>query len=94
MKVIVYADFSCVYCYLATKTGVRDRPGCAPAARRRGVTERQVALAWLLTRSPQVLPIPGSGDPDHVEQNIAAASIDLGPDEIKAITRAVQPPAG
>jgi aryl-alcohol dehydrogenase-like predicted oxidoreductase len=58
------------------------------------VSERQVALAWLLTRSQQVLPIPGSGDPDHVEQNVAAASIDLGPEEIRAITRAVQPPAG
>jgi pyridoxine 4-dehydrogenase len=69
-------------------------PAVLAAARRHRVSERQVALAWLLTRSPQVLPIPGSGDPDHVEQNIAAASIDLGPEEIKAITRAVQPPAG
>jgi aryl-alcohol dehydrogenase-like predicted oxidoreductase len=58
------------------------------AARRRGVTERQVALAWLLTRSPQVLPIPGSGDPDHAEQNIAAASIELTAKEIRAITLA------
>ena len=63
-------------------------PAVLAAARRRGVTERQVALAWLLARSPQILPIPGSGSPEHVEQNIAAASIDLGPDEIKAITRA------
>jgi aryl-alcohol dehydrogenase-like predicted oxidoreductase len=68
-------------------------PAVLAAARRHRVSERQVALAWLLTRSPQVLPIPGSGDPDHVEQNVAAASIDLGPEEIKAITRAVQPPA-
>ena len=59
------------------------------AARRRGVTERQVALAWLLTRSPQVLPIPGSGDPEHVEQNVAAASIELTAEEIRAITLAV-----
>ena len=69
-------------------------PAVLAAARRHGVSERQVALAWLLARSPQVLPIPGSGDPDHVEQNIAAASIDLGPEEIRAITRAVRPPAG
>jgi pyridoxine 4-dehydrogenase len=58
------------------------------AARRRGVTERQVALALLLTRSPQVLPIPGFGDPDHAEQNIAAASIELTAKEIRAITLA------
>ena len=53
-----------------------------------------VGIMLLLTRSQQVLPIPGSGDPDHVEQNVAAASIDLGPEEIRAITRAVRLPAG
>ena len=65
-------------------------PAILSAARRHGVSERQVALAWLLARSPQMLPIPGSGSPEHVEQNIAAASIDLGPDEIKAITSATR----
>jgi pyridoxine 4-dehydrogenase len=59
------------------------------AARRHRVSPRQVALAWLLARSPQILPIPGSGSPEHVEQNVAAASIDLDPAEIRAITRAV-----
>jgi pyridoxine 4-dehydrogenase len=59
------------------------------AARRHGVSPHQVALAWLLARSPQILPIPGSGSPEHVEQNVAAASIDLDPAEIRAITRAV-----
>ena len=48
----------------------RDHPPLMAAAWRRGVTERPVALAWLLTRSPQVLPIPGSGDPEHVEQTV------------------------
>ena len=56
------------------------------AARRHGVGPRQVAIAWLLSRSPQILPIPGSGSADHVEQNILAASIDLDPDEVNAIT--------
>jgi pyridoxine 4-dehydrogenase len=63
-------------------------PALMAAARRRGVSERQVALAWLLTRSPQVLPIPGSGNPEHVEQNVAAASIELTDEEIRAITLA------
>jgi pyridoxine 4-dehydrogenase len=58
------------------------------AARRHEVSPRQVALAWLLARSPQILPIPGSGSPEHVEQNVAAASIDLDPAEIRAITGA------
>ena len=41
-----------------------------------------------IARSPQILPIPGSGSPEHVEQNVAAASIELSPDEISAITKA------
>src|SRR5260370_6280928 len=57
------------------------------AARQHGVSLRQIVLAWLLARSPQILPIPGSGSPEHVEANIAAASIELTPDEIAAITK-------
>jgi pyridoxine 4-dehydrogenase len=56
------------------------------AASRLGVSPLQVVLAWLLARSPQILPIPGSGSPDHVEENVAAASLKLTPDEIEAIT--------
>jgi aryl-alcohol dehydrogenase-like predicted oxidoreductase len=55
------------------------------ASRRLGVSTRQVALAWLLARSSQVLPIPGSGSPDHVAENIAAASVELTSDESNAI---------
>jgi aryl-alcohol dehydrogenase-like predicted oxidoreductase len=69
--------------------GIGAIPAVLAAARRHQVSERQVALAWLLTRSPQVLPIPGSGNPDHVEQNLAAASIELTAAEIRAITLAV-----
>jgi pyridoxine 4-dehydrogenase len=58
------------------------------AARRNGASPHQIVLAWLLARSPQMLPIPGSGDPAHVEQNIAAAGIGLDPDEVAAISKA------
>ena len=61
------------------------------AAERLGVSPRQVALAWLLARSPQILPIPGSGSPDHVQENIRAASIELSADEVNAISYAVTP---
>ena len=70
-----------------TETGTI--PALMGAARGSGVSEPQVALAWLLTRSPQVLPIPGSSNPDHVKENVAAAEIELTAEEIRAITLAV-----
>jgi len=63
-------------------------PAVAEAAGRHGASPRQIVLAWLLARSPQMLPIPGTGSPDHAETNIAAAAIELSPDEVAAITRA------
>jgi aryl-alcohol dehydrogenase-like predicted oxidoreductase len=57
----------------ADSYGPEVSPAILSAARRHGASERQVVLAWLLARSPQMLPIPGSGFPEHVEQNIAAA---------------------
>jgi pyridoxine 4-dehydrogenase len=61
-------------------------PAVAEAASQHGASPRQIVLAWLLARSPQILPIPGTGSPGHVEANIAAASIELTPDEVAAIT--------
>jgi pyridoxine 4-dehydrogenase len=55
------------------------------AAARLGVSDRQVALAWLLGRSAQILPIPGSGSAGHVADNVAAASLQLTADESNAI---------
>src|SRR6201993_2101675 len=60
------------------------------AARRHGVSPRQGPLPGRPGRPPQTLPIPGSGSPEHVEQNVAAASLDLDPAEIRAITRAAR----
>ena len=57
------------------------------AAERLGVSERQVALAWLLARSPQILPIPGTGSAEHAEANIAAAALELTPGEVQAISQ-------
>jgi pyridoxine 4-dehydrogenase len=60
-------------------------PPVLNAARQHNVSTRQVALAWLLGRSAQILPIPGSGSPEHVAENIAAASLELTNDESNAI---------
>ena len=63
------------------------RVAVAVAAERRGVTEHQIALAWLLAISPATLPIPGTGSPEHAEENVAAAAIELSRDEIEAISK-------
>jgi pyridoxine 4-dehydrogenase len=60
--------------------------GIAAAASRRGVTEYQIVLAWLLAISPAMLPIPGTGSPEHVAENVAAASVELTDDEMEAIS--------
>lgn len=66
-----------------------DRVGEIRAiAERHGTTARQVALAWLLARSPATLLIPGTGSVDHLEDNVAAASLRLEPDEVAALTAA------
>jgi aryl-alcohol dehydrogenase-like predicted oxidoreductase len=63
-----------------------SNPAVAEAAKRHDASPRQIVLAWLLARSPQMLPIPGTGSPEHAEANVAAASIELSPDEVAAIT--------
>ena len=55
------------------------------AAKAHGVSVYQVALAWLLARSPVMLPIPGTSSLAHLEDNVAAAKLKLTPEEWKAI---------
>jgi pyridoxine 4-dehydrogenase len=54
-------------------------------ARRHGATARQITLAWLLRRSPAMLPIPGTLSLDHLEQNLAALEIELTDAEFEAL---------
>lgn len=56
------------------------------AAERHGSTPAQLALAWLLRRSPVMLPIPGTSKIAHLESNVAAASIELTDDEFAALS--------
>jgi aryl-alcohol dehydrogenase-like predicted oxidoreductase len=55
-------------------------------ARRLGATPAQVALAWLLRRSPIMLPIPGTSRVAHLEENIAAANLELTDDDVNALS--------
>jgi aryl-alcohol dehydrogenase-like predicted oxidoreductase len=60
------------------------------AAKRHGASVSQLALAWLLHRSPVMLPIPGTSSLKHLEQNTAAASLKLTDEEWKEIERALK----
>jgi aryl-alcohol dehydrogenase-like predicted oxidoreductase len=60
----------------------------AAAAERHGATPAQLALAWLLHRSPVMLPIPGTSKVDHLEDNMKAATIDLSENEVAALEEA------
>jgi pyridoxine 4-dehydrogenase len=55
-------------------------------AQRYKVTPRQIVLAWLLARSPSILPIPGTGSMSHLEGNVAAAAIKLAPADVASLT--------
>lgn len=69
-------------------TGQLAGPG-SPVARiaaEKGVTPSQLALAWLLHRSPVMLPIPGTSSMAHLEENTAAATVSLSDDEMRALT--------
>jgi aryl-alcohol dehydrogenase-like predicted oxidoreductase len=60
----------------------------AEIAAARGATTGQVALAWLLARSPVMLPIPGTSSVAHLEENVAAADLQLDDDELARLGRA------
>jgi aryl-alcohol dehydrogenase-like predicted oxidoreductase len=64
----------------------QDSPGVAEIAGRHGATASQIALAWLLHRSPAVLPIPGTLSLDHLRENLAALDIELSDDEFHALS--------
>ena len=61
----------------------------AAAAEQHDATPAQLALAWLLQRSPVMLPIPGTSSLEHLETNTAAAGIELTDEEFAALERAV-----
>ncbi|MGW6697422.1 aldo/keto reductase [Nocardia sp. NPDC055049] len=72
-------------------TGELARPGgpLAAAASAHGATAAQLALAWLLRRSPVMVPIPGTSRTAHLEENLAAADIALTSAEFTALAEAI-----
>ncbi len=70
---------------LRTTTDAGDAP--ARIAKAHNATLRQIAIAWLLQRSPIMLPIPGTSSVQHLEENIAAAGLRLTDEEFKELSR-------
>ena len=70
--------------------GELAKPGSAldSIARKLQATPGQVALSWLLKRSPVVLPIPGTGKVKHLEENAAAATLTLSDEDFRALDEA------
>src|SRR5215212_1205753 len=67
---------------------VQNRYNIDEIAAEKGVSPSQLALAWLLHRSPVILPIPGTSSVAHLEDNVAAAGVTLSDDEMAALTAA------
>jgi pyridoxine 4-dehydrogenase len=73
-------------------SGDLAKPGGAvdAIAQAHGASPSQVALAWVLKRSPNMLPIPGTSRVSHLEENVAAAQIDLADEEFQQLDSAAK----
>jgi aryl-alcohol dehydrogenase-like predicted oxidoreductase len=71
--------------FFAMASGSAEDARVAEVARRHDVTPAQVRLAWTLHQGPNVLAIPGTGDLAHLEQNVAAAALELTEDDLSAL---------
>ena len=63
-------------------------------AERKGATPAQIALAWLLAQKPWIVPIPGTTKLHRLEENIAAADVELTADDLREIDEALPRDAG
>jgi pyridoxine 4-dehydrogenase len=68
-----------------------ESPAVLDVARRHGATPAQVRLAWTLQQAPNVLVIPGTGNPDHVTENVAAAALELSAEDMALLGGAAVP---
>ncbi|MEZ4297413.1 MAG: aldo/keto reductase [Polyangiaceae bacterium] len=73
------------YFPLAVGNIAQEKPALAAIADKHRATPAQIALAWLLARSPVMLPIPGTSSVEHLEENWEARRIRLSPEEVAAI---------
>jgi pyridoxine 4-dehydrogenase len=81
------------YCPIASGQFAAPTGRLATLAKEAGATAVQVSLAWLLRRSPVMLPIPGTGSPEHLEENVGAAEVELTDEQFEALS-GLRPPPG
>jgi pyridoxine 4-dehydrogenase len=80
------------YCPIASGQFAAPTGRLATLAKEAGATAVQVSLAWLLRRSPVMLPIPGTGSPEHLEDNVGAAEVELTDEQFGALSGLRAPP--
>jgi len=71
--------------FFAVASGTGEDARVAEVARRHDATPAQVRLAWTLHQGPHVLAIPGTGDVGHLEQNVAAAALELTAEDLAVL---------
>ncbi len=74
------------YCPIASGGLAAPAGPLAQLGRQAGATGVQLALAWMLRRSPVMLPIPGTGSVAHLEENVGAAQVELTDDQFAALS--------
>lgn len=93
-QVLEYCEKNCIgfipWFPLAAGELAKEGSVLTRIASKLGATDGQVALAWLLKRSPVMLPIPGTGSPDHLEENVKAANLQLSDEDFEALEHAVK----
>jgi aryl-alcohol dehydrogenase-like predicted oxidoreductase len=79
------------YCPIATGQLAGPVGPLATLARQTGASPVQLALAWMLRRSPVMLPIPGTASVSHLEENVAAAHVELTDEQFRALSGLAAP---
>jgi aryl-alcohol dehydrogenase-like predicted oxidoreductase len=74
---------------MATGQLAREGGPLDAIARELGATPAQLALAWLLRRSPVMLPIPGTSSVAHLDENVRAATLELTDEQFEQLSNAV-----
>jgi len=84
---IAFVPFASLGFGVPSPDAVLSRPGVVREAARLGVTPAQVALAWSLAVSPNVLVIPGTSSRRHLRENLAASSVHLDAEAVRRLSR-------